>query len=385
MASIVVSAAVHDLSDDPANGFVTRHADMIDWLSERHDVALVAVRAESDRSTLSPRWARLTCREVSLPSGTGPRWRSLLRRSVRDPVQAWEQELVAAAEEARPDAVLTVGPWLDVEFRSLWRRPATGRSVHLLEEDITPRLRGGRPASRREQWARRVSDASKRRAGMTPDRVVVISPTEVESAQRRFPRAQVLVIPRTLDGGSWPVATSASEGERVVVVANLSELRNADGLAQVLAALQGIQPDPPVPVRLVSGAGVHPVLVPYLDLPWLELAAPVGDVREEYASARVAVVPALHATGFKTTILEAWTAGCPVLCLPASAATLGPSGMSAVRVVESPHQLADAVVDLYHDAEARELLSSLGIRVARREHDHALAMDRLERALLGGG
>ena len=120
-------------------------------------------------------------------------------------------------------------------------------------------------------------------------------------------------------------------------------------------------------MRLVSGVGVHREVEPYLDLPWVELAEPVDDLRAEYRRARVALAPASRATGFKTTVLQAWTAGCPVVCSVAVAATIGSSGRDAVLVGDSPDSLVRAMHELWSDQPRRASLAKAGIRLAAEE------------------
>jgi glycosyltransferase involved in cell wall biosynthesis len=71
-------------------------------------------------------------------------------------------------------------------------------------------------------------------------------------------------------------------------------------------------------------------------------------------------------------VLQAWSAGCPVVCFPASAATLGPGGHDAVAVGATPAEIVDQMVWLRSHAEAANDLVAAGIELvaSRYRPDH---------------
>lgn len=382
MATILVAAACNDLEDDPGNAFVTRHFATISKLRERHTVALLGLRTTEVKFELGKQLAGCRYDEVQVPPSSGTRSARVFlasRQLVTHPLAAWERSIEKVARSVAPDAILTIGPWLDIEYRVLFMRQPT---LHLLEEDITPRLRGGQPESKRSELLRNFEDLGKRRAGMVPSVVAVISEPEIARARSRFPQARVLCVPRTLAPADWPLAQGVSQGNHLLVVGNLAEARNAEGLRDIIREMKSRGPSSQLPLRLVSAPGLHPMLDEIKDLSWVDVAPPTDHVAEEYRSARVAVVPARHVTGFKTTVLEAWTSGCPVVCFPASAATLGVGRDSAVVVGDTAAELVDQVIEVAGDDARREELADIGIRFAERDFDHAAAERQLEALLL---
>ena len=214
---------------------------------------------------------------------------------------------------------------------------------------------------------------------MRPDAVVVISDAEVAVARQRFPSAQVRCLPYTLDESEWPSADGPSDGDTVLVVNNLANARNADGLADVLDEIASRELGDQLPVRLVSGAGYASSLDRFMSQPWVTRSGPVDDVRAEYRRAGLALVPSTRATGFKTTVLQAWSAGCPVVCFPASAATFGAGGRDAVAVGVTPAEIVDQILRLRADAVAAEELVRAGLELVASR----FRPDRQEQELVG--
>jgi glycosyltransferase involved in cell wall biosynthesis len=360
---VLVAARPYDLSDAPADAFVTRHVAFVHLLADHYDVEIVGLRPVGDASTFRPGLASRVHGEVVVPRTDSPsraaRAARGLRRSVHEPLADWERSLLALAGEFAPAAVVTVGPWLDVEYRALFR---SYPSVHLQEEDLS-RMPELAPQSAQGRSLRAFEDVGRRRAGMRPEAVVVISDAEVAGARHRFPSAQVRVLPYTLDESEWPLADGPSDGDTVVVVNNLANARNADGLAAVLDEMASRELGDQIAVRLVSGAGYAPSLDRFASEPWIALSGPVGDVRAEYRHAWLALVPSTRATGFKTTVLQAWSAGCPVVCFPASAATLGVGAGDAVAVGATPAEIVDQILRLRGDAVAVGELVRAGLEL----------------------
>jgi glycosyltransferase involved in cell wall biosynthesis len=332
----------------------------------------VGLRAPADHATISPGLVDRSRGEVTVPVVDSPSrqarvWRAG-RQAVHEPLAAWERSLAALAADVAPDVVVTVGPWLDVEYRALFRDYPC---VHLQEEDVRrmPELASQSGQARR---LRAFEDFARRRAGMRPQAVVVISDTEVAGARTRFPSARVVCLPYTLDESEWPLAEGPSDGDGVLVVNNLANDRNADGLAEVLGEIASRGLGDQLALRLVSGAGYAASLDVLAGEPWVDRAGAVTDVRGEYRRAAVALVPSRRATGFKTTVLQAWSAGCPVVCFPASAATLGEGASRAVAVGASAAEVVDQILRLRHDrAAAAELVEAgFGLVTSRFSRDH---------------
>lgn len=356
--AVLVAARPYDLSEARYDAFVTRHARLADALASRYDVSMVGLRVPPDNAEVARHFSAFPYYEVAVPKPP-PNRLERLRRAARDvrgrPLDCWEEELAAVAERVRPRVVVTIGPWLEAEYRVLFDGYPT---VHFFEEDVM-RMRELAPQSPQARLLRRTEIAARRRA-TRPTATVVISGGERRAARIRFAGTSIIELPYSLNPEEWPVQETPSTGDHLLVVGRLTQPRNAEGLKDVLHHLRTTMLDKPVPVRLISADGLHPMLHPFIRLPWVEHAASDVDLWEAYRGARVVLVPARRATGLKTTVLQAWAAGCPVVCFPASAATLGATAAPALRVGRHAAEVVDHVTALWASEKERSRLADAG-------------------------
>jgi hypothetical protein len=85
-----------------------------------------------------------------------------------------------------------------------------------------------------------------------------------------------------------------------------------------------------------------------------------GALYDAYRSSLLTLVPARRVTGIKTTVMQSWAAGTPVVCFPASAATLGPGAATAVAARDTPDEVARLLVSLAGDATGRGRYAAAG-------------------------
>lgn len=377
--TVVVVARACDLSSRPYDAFAERHRRQIMWLAEEHHVVAVALRSPVDTSVPDPLLPVGAYHEVAMPTPDRTR-AGLLRSEVRRATgrrRPWQDELQAVVAAASPSVVVAVGPWLDAECAPLYEHP----SVYLLEEDLLqmPELASqSRQGVLFRRGLRRLGALARRQ----PDVVAVISEAEVAGAVRRFPRSEVVLWRYALPAADWPPVESASDGDAVLVVGNLAEGRNAEGLASVLAELSAEEAAgaPTVPVVLVSGAGIHDALLPLVDGTRVRVEE-ASSLVERYRRARLSLVACDRATGFKTTVLQSWAAGAPVVVHDAALRTLGEGAGLAVASGATPAVLAAEVRRLWDDPEARAELAEAGWQRARALHDDAETREQLQRAV----
>jgi len=360
---VLVVARPYDLSDAPFDGFVTRHRRMVSELCKYFEVVVLYLRANlTDEATVVIA-GPTSYLEVELPQRQTSR-RARLMSAVREAVGIETREdirLAEVASRARPDVVVTVGPWLHDQYRALWRRYP---SVHLYEEDLC-RMSEIAPQSTQARAFRRIEELLRACSGAQPITVISISPTELRRAERRFPSAVHAYVPFTLDPREWPGATCTSNGSWLIAVGNFAELRNAEGLADVVAEIARRHDTAGIRLKIVSGPGLHPMLHRYLDMRWIHVAQTVSAPRDEYAEAWAALVPGRRVSGQKTTILQAWACRVPVVCSMEAAATV--EAGEAVLTGPDARTLVDHIVRLRGDPEARDVLAAAGAQRLSRD------------------
>jgi hypothetical protein len=383
---VVVVARPHDLADRPFDGFVTRHVSLIEAAAQELDVRIVAIRMPYDEEVLSNRLSALDTSEIGAVPFASTRV-ARTRRSVHPLFGGncpWEAELVSAVAGHRPAVVVTVGPWLDGEFRALRQRFTT---LHLFEEDLTAMAEVA-PQSRRARALRTLLIWLSARVGATPKTAVAISEAERRNAERRYPRARTVCVPYGLDLDHWaqpPRPRTPGRVPVVVTVGALNEARNAEGLALVAEEVNRRWREPPFVLDIVSDGGLHPMLV---DLPgrcWVRHDRPAGDVRDHYREADAVLVSARRATGVKTTILQGWASRRPVVAFDEAFSTLSPDSdtSSAVLAAREPSEVVDLLVRVTQDSDFALTATRAGVEHVHRHHDaarcSALFVDELAR------
>jgi glycosyltransferase involved in cell wall biosynthesis len=356
---VLVAARPYDLSEAETDGFVIRHRALLEALSGYFDLAVLGLRPPHDDAVVAVGLGHDRCDEIAIPAQSNARWdrsKAALRSVITARPAPWEHEIARIAAETRPAVVVTLGPWLDVEYRMLFRKVPT---IHLFEEDLT-RMADLAPQSRRGRLFRRAEIFGHGRSSAQPRVAVVINELESAAARRRYPRARIVVLPYTLPSPHWPLADSPSQGVGVIVAGNLAQERNSEGLVQILDEVTRRGLGHALRFRLASRAGLHPSLERFLMFDWVEHDANPGELYERYRDAAVALVPATRVTGTKSTVLQAWAAGCPVVCFPASARTLGESGRDAVLCATSPSEVVTALLGAINDEQLRSHLVDAG-------------------------
>jgi hypothetical protein len=364
--TVLVAARPFDLSDAPFDAFVERHGRMVEVLCEHFTVSLLGLRQETDRASIAPRWGRLAYSEVIISDTGSSRtkrlthaWRVGHDRDV-DPEQ---KAIDAAAKSHAPDAIVTVGPWLSRAYRPLH---ALRPSVHLFEEDLSQMLELA-PQSRQARALRRVEIYLASRSHQQPSTVCYIARSEEQAARRRYPLAKAVYLPYTLDQHQWPMALSPTSGAGAIVVGNMSQLRNAEGLADLCSLVVDRSEHPLWGTRVLSDSGLHSCLEPYVASGML-VPTDGADLAAGYRSAALAIVPAQRLSGLKTTVLQAWTMGCPVVGYTASAHSVG-ADPSCMRFGKTPVELLDQLDELFASPSERHALAMGGLARLRSSYD----------------
>jgi glycosyltransferase involved in cell wall biosynthesis len=364
---VLVLARPFDLSDAPFDGFVHRHRRMVAALGAECSVSVLLLGEPGDATPTPAVEAAVSVESMTLPARRNDR-AAILGRALRNALgqdNGTDRELRRRIRAIAPDLVVAVGPWLGIEYRGAFRSMPT---VYLFEEDLT-QMSEIASQSWKGRTFRAVETWINARARWQPEVVVSISRAEQLRAARRYPRSRQLWVPFTLPGDEWPLADARTTGPSVLAVGNFSEPRNSEGLVAVLDELDRRPEGRSVRVRIVSDAGLHPSLLPFLDRPTVEYPSPAGDLRRHYDLAWAALVPALRVTGQKTTILQAWACGCPVVCSSAAAATV--QTPDAVASGRDAAEMVDQLLALRDRPERGDRLVAAGFRALAGEFDPA--------------
>jgi glycosyltransferase involved in cell wall biosynthesis len=342
------------------NGFFPRYVELIRQLGRDHDLLVIYLRP--DRPQYEPDWDWLSDFSdfVEIPTRTLRSSRTdRVVRSTRklighEPRPAWEAPLLDQLTAWMTDVVVAVGHPLDQDIHAA---TASLPTVSFVEEDHTPLPEHQR--SWQGTVLRWYEDAARRRWTAPPAVAVVISDHEVGWGRRKYPRSEVLVVPHRIDTAEWeePVEPSTEVGEQdVLIVGAMDAGRNADGLHDIARALLD-RHDRPDGLRLsvISHLEPSPVLAA-LPKDLIRHMGRVDDLRPSYRAAGMALVPAFAVTGSKTTILQAWATGCPVVTTTQAARATGATPGVDVLCGETPTQVADDIIRLASNPDLRDHL-----------------------------
>ncbi len=224
--------------------------------------------------------------------------------------------------------------------------------------------------------------AHNRRTLRSFDWVLVTSEEERRRALELAPRARVEALPFLLmDCEQFAPHPEIPGAPRLVFVGFLPHTPNEEGLGwflkQVWPAVKQQEPDAHL---TVIGAGASNALLGLMHDSGVEYRGFVEDLRAAYAQSRVYIAPIFTGGGIRTKILEAMTAGVPVVCSTFAPLGLGTRAGQHLLTSDTPEGFAAHVVGLLQDdhlchtlrrqarllVERRYNLQSQGPYIARR-------------------
>jgi glycosyltransferase involved in cell wall biosynthesis len=215
-----------------------------------------------------------------------------------------------------------------------------------------------------------------RRVGMRADSVVVISPDEQREFGHVIDPRKIVVLPHGVDLERFEGRTDVSPRYDLITYGYTSLVNNADFLAEVIREVDHLSRGQ---IRwALAGPQLPPILA---RLPTVVHLGKVEDIRECVSRARIVVVPSRVTSGVKTTVLEAWALGRPVI-----ATTRAMRGLQWVEGVhaltaDSASDLARLIVGLIDDPGLRVALGNAGRAQVARHYDIRRTMQEFARQL----
>ncbi|MGC8882865.1 MAG: glycosyltransferase [Bryobacteraceae bacterium] len=318
------------------------------------------------------------CAEVILVEREGSHLRPMTERPemVEEHDQpAFHAALRLALERHRPDLVQ-----MEFTHMGLYAEDCRGVPTVLVEHDITldlyrQLLRERDDWETRQQWRR--WERFERTLWPRVDCVVTMSSRDaamVEGARR------VEVIPNGVDTARFTPAAEEPEPRRLLFIGSFAHLPNLLGLEAFLREAWPRLREAGAVLHVISGADPEHYLDLYKDRvdvdlrhPQIEWEAYVGDVRPAYRRAEVVVAPLLASAGTNIKILEAMAMGKAIVAMPAALHGLEIEPGREVMVAASIREMADAVLALLRDPDARRAMG----RAARRKAEGVYDWDRI--------
>jgi glycosyltransferase involved in cell wall biosynthesis len=205
--------------------------------------------------------------------------------------------------------------------------------------------------------------------------VLTASPRDAVEASAIAPTAHVSVYPNALP---WVPQPPLADENVVVFSGNMEYHPNRSAVRFFRAEIWPLLRDrwPALVWRLVgrNPAAVSPFTAGDSRI---EVTGEVDDAVRELARARVAVVPLLAGSGTRFKILEAWSAGLPVV-----STTIGAEGLPArdgehLLIADGGPAFAEAVTRLLENTNLRRQLGHAGRQLLEREFTWGAAWKQL--------
>lgn len=357
--------------NQPRKFSVVRH------LAKEHDVTFVSLALEGETRRVDlPEGVDLV--EVTVPTSTLST-RANVRATMatlarRDVEHDWQRTVVAALADRDVEVVVTM--WM-VRLPWLSRHVPT---ITFLEEDM--RRQPENPSSFLYRAKQAVDTWAVDRGLAGCAAAVVISPRELDWARKRLPKVPVRVVPHWVNEEYWSgVARTTVDRRQIAVVGQMSLERNARGLRDIANALMEHPADERPCLVVASASEPHPCLQG-LPTDVLRFIGRVDDARELYATSAATLVPSFLVMGSKTTILQAWAAGVPVVTTTAAADSVEAEDGVSVRSAPDPTGVALALVEVAADPALGDRLAQAG-RAQLRENHSLEAVGRVLDEMVG--
>lgn len=368
---------VSDVAPDEAsaNGFAPRLSALLAALAARSEVELVVPAAGGSRATPStgPGEWRRTVVDVGRSRLAGPLFK--LYHYTADPLPYMcEVRRYGAVSDViaarRPALVVLYLPYLAHLARSV---PVDVPVVFALEEGWE-RMYATGAAGPARRWARRSEEARLQRLYQAVSRraaaVVVISEAERRHFERLVEPSLLEVVPHGVDVGYFSPAGTQDEDLDVGVFGDLTQGRNLSAAIDVYRAAEAEPSDAPPWRWAFVGRSDGPLRAAVRSTTDV-VTGLVPDLRPWYERSRVVLVPATQGTGVKTTLLQAWAMGRPVVASRfATAGVAVADGVNAL-VAGSPSDAVHLCGRLLGDESLRRRLGRAGRETALRHHQLA--------------
>lgn len=304
----------------------------------------------------------------SIAAHRSPRVRRTIRElAEKDAVDLWQFETISYADTVPAGATPTIAMAHNVESL-IWKR------LYETEASAPRRWYIGHQWRKYERFEARVLRGS--------SCVVAVSAEDAALMRERFGVRNTAVVDNGVDIAHFAEGSSSATRDRrqVLFLGSLEWRPNLDGvdrlLTEIMPAVRAAEPE----ARLVIvGRNPPASLVKRVrDEPNVELHADVPDVRPYLAAAGMLAVPLRIGGGSRLKILEAIAAGLPVVSTRIGCEGLIFEGGRDLRVVESPQEMAPAIIDLMRNPDKGARLARSGKAVVDSYYDWSRLADRLE-------
>lgn len=207
-----------------------------------------------------------------------------------------------------------------------------------------------------------------RRLASRGERMVVISDMEKEWFKQSIPEEQITTIPHGLDCEFFSPVTAEQDID-ISVFGNYSTGRTSEEALDLYKFIESQPPELSTGINWAFIGKNPPGSLLALKSSQVIVTGLVTDFRPYYARTKVVAVPARYGTGVKTTVLEAWAMGRPVVATSFALNGLPARPGENVLVGDSPEELMRHIIALLNSPELRNRIGQSGLETVRSERN----------------
>jgi glycosyltransferase involved in cell wall biosynthesis len=232
------------------------------------------------------------------------------------------------------------------------------------------------------QW--RKFEKYERAAFAAADQVVLVSPEDADRIVGAFGCRHVAVVDNGVDTDFFQPQTGRRDPKRVLFLGSLDWRPNLDAVDLLLDRIfPEVRAQAPSATLVIVGRNPSETMRQRAArTPRVELHANVPDVRPFLAEAGMLAVPLRIGGGSRLKILEALSAGVPVVSSRVGAEGLNLAPRRDITVVERAEDLAEAIIGGIQSPETLALQAESGRERVLANYDWNQLADRLERVWL---
>jgi glycosyltransferase involved in cell wall biosynthesis len=195
-----------------------------------------------------------------------------------------------------------------------------------------------------------------------------ISDGEASHFSRYFTRDHIVLLPHSIDCDFF-VPIEVAEDIDIAMFGDFSQKRVYEPAIQFFGALKESMPALHGRLKWAFVGQKPHALVRELEGPQVLVTGYVPDIRPYYGRTRLVVVPSVHGTGSKTTLLQAWAMSRCVVSTPEAVRGLPARDGGNAVLAHTPAQLIEAASVLLDSPERRAQLGMEGRRTVMRERN----------------
>lgn len=255
------------------------------------------------------------------------------------------------------------------------REPKAQKRIYVCHESLT--LAARREGARAFEVA--AAARFERKLLRAFDRAVALSHVDAEALRELAPGLEVDAV---ASGTLVPAGAPGQFCGSNPTIAFVGYYRHAPNVDAALWLAKEILPlvrqqVPEVRLRLV-GRGA-PSVVSELAKPGIvDVVGYVEDLAGELAQATVIALPLRTGAGLRGKLLEAWSAGRPVVATPVACEGLEPEGGVHCLIAEDAKSFADSLVALLKDESLRQAIGERGRLLARERYSVSASIDKFD-------